>query len=102
MRRAHPAFRLNTADEVRRHLEFLNVEEPGVVAYRLKDHAGGDSWRDIVVVLNARKESTMVHVPKDRYTVVCMNGVINPKGLLTLSGSRLAVPAQSALIAYTR
>ena len=102
LRRAHPAFRLNTADEVRRHLEFLNVEEPGVVAYRLKDHAGGDSWRDIVVVLNARKESTMVHVPKDRYTVVCMNGVINPKGLLTLSGSRLAVPAQSALIAYTR
>ncbi len=100
LRRAHPAFRLGSADAVRKHLEFLDVPDSGVVAFRLKDHAGGDVWENIIVILNARKESVMVDVPNSNYTVVCMNGVIRPEGLLTLSGSHIAVPAQSALIVH--
>ena len=100
LRKAHPAFRLGQADLVRKHLEFLPVEGTNVVAYRLKEHAGGDAWKDIIVVLNARKELAKVTVPQGNYTVVCRDGQINMKGLGKIKGAELVVPAQSALIVY--
>ena len=96
----HPAFRLGDADLVRKHLEFLPVTGSNVVAYRLKENAGGDEWQDIIVVLNARKETAKVSVPEGKYTVVCKDGVINEKGMGNVSGPEISVPAQSALICY--
>ena len=100
LRKNHPAFRLGDADLVRRHLEFLPVEGTNVVAWRLKEHAGGDKWEDIVVVLNSRREPARVTVPQGNYTVVCKDGFINEGGLAKVSGTELTVPAQSALIAW--
>lgn len=100
LRKNHPAFRLGDADLVRRHLEFLPVEGTNVVAWRLKEHAGGDKWEDIVVVLNSRREPARVTVPQGSYTVVCKDGFINEGGLAKVSGTELTVSAQSALIAW--
>ena len=100
LRKNHPAFRLGSAELVRRHLEFLPVEGKNLVAWRLKEHAGGDKWEDIVVVLNSRREPARVTVPQGSYTVVCRDGFINEGGLAKVSGTELVVPAQSALIAW--
>lgn len=100
LRRNHPAFRLGDAEQVRKHLEFLPVEGTNLVAYRLKDHAGGDTWKDIIVVLNARREVASLSVPEGKYTVVCQNGVVNEKGLATIYGPSLTVAPQSAMIIY--
>lgn len=100
LRKNHPAFRLGSAELVRRHLEFLPVEGKNLVAWRLKEHAGGDRWEDIVVVLNSRREPARVAVPQGLYTVVCRDGIINEDGLAKVSGAELLVPAQSALIAW--
>lgn len=100
LRKNHPAFRLGSAELVRRHLEFLPVEGKNLVAWRLKEHAGGDRWEDIVVVLNSRREPARVAVPQGNYTIVCKDGVINEGGLAKVSGAELTVPAQSALIAW--
>lgn len=99
LRKNHPAFRLGTADKVRRHLEFLPVQD-NLVAFRLKDNAGGDAWKNIIVVLNSAKEARTVAVPEGSYTVVCRDGVINESGLGIVSGSEVNVPAQSALIIH--
>lgn len=101
LRRHHPAFRLGKADKVRAALEFLPVQ-PCLVGFRLKDHAGGDAWGNIIVILNANREEKEVSVPKGTYTVVCENGVIDESGLRTvnLEGDALTVPAQSALILH--
>lgn len=99
MRKNHPAFRLGDADKVRRHLEFL----PGgdnLVAFRLKDNAGGDTWNNIIVILNSAKQARTVAVPAGKYTVVCRDGVINEAGLGTVEGPQVEVPAQSAVIMY--
>ena len=64
LRKAHPAFRLGDAELVRKHMEFLDTED-GVVAYRLKDHAGGDSAEDIVVVLNANRKPVTIELPTE-------------------------------------
>ena len=100
LRRNHPAFRLGSAELVRRHLEFLPVEGKNLVAWRLKEHAGGDKWEDVVVVLNSRREPARVAVPQGNYTIVCKDGAINEGGLAKVSGAELTVPAQSALIAW--
>ena len=97
LRQHHPAFRLGNADLVRKHLEFLDAPE-GTVAYRLKNYAGRDDWRDIIVILNANKADTEVAIPEGNYTIVCCDGVINEQGLGTLKGSKALVDAQSALI----
>lgn len=100
LRKAHPAFRMGNADLVRKHLEFLPVAGSNLIAYRLKEHANGDAWQDIIVVLNGRAEPAKLTVPEGKYTVVCRDGLIDDRGLGTLYGPEVNVPAQSALIIY--
>ena len=97
LRLAHPAFRLGDAELVRKHLEFLPTQDC-LVAFRLKNHAGGDDWNDIYVALNANKHPLDITVPDGNYTIVCHDGQIDPAGLGTVSGKSIEVPAQSALI----
>ena len=99
LRKNHPAFRLGSADLVRKHLEFLDMPK-GVVAFRLKNYAGRDDWRDIIVVLNANKADVEVSIPKGCYTIVCCDGQINEQGLGTIKGDKAVVDQQSALIIH--
>ena len=99
LRQHHPAFRLGSADLVRKHLEFLKMPKQ-IVAYRLKHYAGRDDWRNIIVILNAGKADTEVTIPEGNYTIVCCDGVINENGLGTIKGTKAIVDAQSALILH--
>lgn len=112
LRKAHPAFRLGDAELVRRHLEFIDVTMDNaardgeqvapdcVVAFRLKDNAGGDEWNDIVVAFNANRQAVTMQLPtENRYIAVVMNGKVDPQGLGAFSG-KLRIPAQSAVILH--
>ncbi len=99
LRKHHPAFRLGSADLVRKHLAFLKSPK-GVVAYRLKNYAGRDDWRDIIVILNANRQAAEVAIPNGTYTVVCKDGVINEQSTDVLKGNRATVSPQSAMILH--
>ena len=99
LRKHHPAFRLGSADLVRKHLEFLDAPK-GTVAFRLKNYAGRDDWRDIIVILNANKTATEVSIPAGRYVIVCQNGAINEQGMGETTGNKVSVTPQSALIIH--
>ena len=99
MRHSHPAFRMGSADEVRRHLEFLDAPD-GVVAYRLKDNAGGDSWKNIIVVLNSQKTPQTVTVPEGSYTMVVAGGKVDLGGIGLVGGKTVTVAPQSALVVH--
>lgn len=100
LRKSHPAFRMGDAEMVRRHLEFLPVEGQNLIAFRLKDHANGDSWEDIIVAFNSRMTPARLEVPVGKYTVVCKDGVIDVRGLGMQTGPEIIIPGQSALILY--
>ena len=87
------------ADLVRKHLEFLDTPA-GTVAYRLKNYAGRDDWRDIIVILNANKSDVEVAIPNGDYTIVCSDGCINEEGMGILQGEKAVVSPQSALILH--
>ena len=99
LRKNHPAFRLGSAELVRQHLEFLESADC-LVAFRLKDHAGGDQWPNIIVVLNGNRQAQYVNIPEGRYTVVCCDGQIDESGLGEANTKRLLVPDQSAFILH--
>lgn len=99
LRKQHPAFRMGSAEEIRKHLNFLNAPA-GVVAYQLKDNAGGDSWKNIIVVLNSQKTPQTITVPENTYTMVLANGKVDANGIGLLSGNTLTVAPQSALIVH--
>ena len=99
MRKNHQAFRLGSASLVRENLEFLDMPEK-IVAYRVNGAAVNDSWRNIIVILNASRADTEVNIPEGNYTIVCCDGVINENGLGNLQGSKVIVDAQSALIIH--
>ena len=99
LRKNHPAFRLGNADLVRKHLEFLDTPVK-TLAFRLKNYAGRDDWRNIIVIFNAGNTDTEVTIPDGNYTIVCCDGQINEQGLGTIKGSKAIVDAQSALIIH--
>ena len=99
MRKAHPAFRLGSAELVRKHLEFLPTQDC-LVAFRLKNHAGGDKWNTIYVVLNGSTNLQSVNIPKGKYTIVANNGVINEAGIGEMEGGEVMIDAQTALILH--
>lgn len=99
LRKQHPAFHMGSADEVRKHLVFLDAPA-GVVAYQLKDNAGGDSWKNIIVILNSQKTPQTVNVPDGSYTMVVANGKVNAGGIGLVSGKTVTVAPQSALIVH--
>lgn len=102
LRKNHPAFRLANADAVRNHLEFIATDDC-LVAFRLKNLEGIDSWKDIIVILNANKEAKLVNVPEGEYTVACCNGVINEEGIgMPFEGKEVLADEQSALILYRK
>ena len=99
LRAHHPAFRLGKTALVQKHLEFLDTDDT-VVAFRLKDNAGGDVWQNIIVILNAGTEVQTVSIPEGRYTIVCRDRQIDEQGLGEVSGDRVEVAPQSALIIH--
>lgn len=100
LRKSHPAFRMGDAEMVRKHLEFLPVDGSNLIAFRLKDNANGDKWKDIIVAYNSRNAAAKLTVPQGKYTIVCRDGNIDSRGMGTVNGPEVSIPAQSALIMY--
>ncbi len=99
LRRDHPAFRLGNAQAVREHLEFL-PSPPCTVAFRLKNHAGGDKWNTIVVVLNGSRQPQTVALPEASYESICEQGAFNLNGINHFTGNSVTVQPQSATILH--
>lgn len=101
LRKAHPAFRLTTAEEIAKHLRFDDIDpakQPNLISYSLTDHAGGDVWKEIKVVFNGADHAQSVNLPKGKWTVIAADGKINPDGMGSMKGGKTAVAPYSALI----
>ncbi|WP_438449008.1 type I pullulanase [Gorillibacterium sp. sgz5001074] len=62
LRRKHPAFRMRTAEQIRRHLVFEGAPS-ACVAYTLRNHANGDPAKHLFVVHNGNHHPIQVHIP---------------------------------------
>ncbi len=102
IRKAHPAFRLSTAAQVKSNLTFLTTGA-SVIAYKLNGSAVGDKWSTIIVVHNSSKLTQSVTVPgvKSTWKVVVQGDKAGVSTLATLkSVSKISVPAKSTMVIY--
>ncbi len=100
LRKAHPAFRMGDAKRIRRHLHFLPVSQSNVIAYEITDHANGDEWNRIVVILNGQGCDAFVDIPQGTYTAVLRDGMANLDGLGRYAGGTLRVSPFSAMVLW--
>ena len=98
LRRAHPAFRMTTAEDIARNIVFDNEKRPNVISYSIKNNAGGDSFNEIKLVFNGQEAPIEVKIPHGDWTVIARDGQLNADGLDTTRGGKMTVPATSALI----
>jgi pullulanase len=80
LRRNHPAFRMPDADLIRKNLRFFGKYQPGTISYELANHANGDSWKRIIVLLNGNNYSVEMEIPSENWLIVAQNGEIFPTG----------------------
>lgn len=101
LRKAHPAFRMTSAEQIAKHLVFDKIDSkktPNLISYTLKDNANGDEWKEIKVIFNGSDESRMVKLPKGNWETVARDGRIDPEGRLGTVSGTVTVEPRSAMI----
>lgn len=98
LRKAHPAFRMTTAEQVAKHIIFDKVEGDNLISYSIVDNANGDAWKEIKLVFNGSAESREIKIKKGEWTIIAQDGKINANGMGSTKGGKLTVAPCSALI----
>ncbi len=97
LRKKHPAFRMPSAAMIQQHLKFIPTGDSLMVAYQLVDHANGDVWKDILVVLNGNTSAKEVLLPEGTWILISDGLNVKEKGLARAL-SKTTISATSAFI----
>ncbi len=100
LRKKHPAFKMPTTQSIQQHLKFMNKLPKSMVAYTISENANGDRWKEILVVFNGNTIAKKLSIPKGSWTAVVKDGMVSEKGLGTVKGGQVEIPASSALILH--
>ncbi|NLJ86454.1 MAG: type I pullulanase [Firmicutes bacterium] len=98
LRKCHPAFRMVTAAQIQRHLRFLPVPDSHMIAYILRENANDDSWKNIVVIFNAKATSKEMELPEEDWVVVVDKHRAGIIMLDQIEGQRVIVPPRTSLV----
>jgi len=101
IRKAHPAFRLGSTEEIQRHLVFLSPPHQGVVGFMLKKYAGGDTAKEVLVYFNGQPCEKQIYIPQGKWTILADRDKADPQGIGTLKEGKYNLPGRSALICIT-
>jgi pullulanase len=96
IRKAHPAFRMDSASKVRNNLKFLSDEE--VISYTLNGSAVGDSWKQILVIHNSGKDQTL-SLPTGSWKIAVEGQRASTRSIGSVSGS-VVVEAKTTTVLY--
>jgi len=100
LRKAHPAFRMDTKDDIERNLTVLQSSGQ-VVAYALNGAAAGDSWGSLVVAYNGSAESVTVPLPTAApWTQVVNDRQAGVAPLASVEGGALTLPPLSMAVLH--
>lgn len=101
LRKAHPAFRMTSAEEIAKHLVFDKIDSdktPNLISYTLKDNANGDTWKDIKVIFNGSDEERVVKLPKGEWHAAIKDGQIDTEAGIGIFKGNVTIAPRSAMI----
>lgn len=92
IRRTHPAFRMQSAQQIANHLRFENNQPAGIIAYTINGAAVGDTWKKIWVAYNGSQTSQTLTLPKGSWKIgLSGKGSSKMVNNFTLSGSSAVI-----------
>ena len=92
IRRAHPAFRMQTAAQIATHINFENSQPAGIIAYTINGAAVGDTWKKIWVAYNGSLSPQTLTLPRGTWKVgLSSNGSSKLDDNFTLAGSSAVI-----------
>lgn len=97
LRKRHPAFSMSNAENVTKNLNFQLVED-GLISFTLENNANNDSWEEILIIYNAKKESYRYPLP-DTHKLAVLKDDFDFDGSKIIK-DYIDVPPISMLIAF--
>ena len=96
-RKAHPALRLTTAEEVTKYITKLETPNSNLLAFHIDGEADQDASNGIVVIFNPGKEAATVTLPEGHWNVYVNGEQAGTNALGTVHDS-VTVDAISAMV----
>ncbi|SFN66852.1 pullulanase [Proteiniclasticum ruminis] len=96
-RKEHPAFRMAEAEMVRANLSFLEMPDRNMVGYKIEGEAVGDSFSEILVLMNANAEVRNYALPEGTYEVY-VDGENAGTEVLRTEKEEVEVPGRTLLV----
>jgi pullulanase len=101
LRKNHPAFRMPSTKMIQNNLSFSDLGLPGLIVYQINNNANGDSWKNILVVLNGNASSQKITMPTGHWTQVADGNSVNESGIKKADSSTANIEATSANVFYS-
>lgn len=98
LRKNHPAFRMTTTEMLQEHLQFLDTEGDNFIAYTINGNANGDSWSNILILLNGALDPQPFTLPEGNWTPVLNENGYGEEGHGSSFNGTINIPASTALI----
>lgn len=100
LRKAHPAFKMNTKAAIEQNLQVFKSDN-NIVAFELKNFANNDTWKNIVVIYNANQVAKEVTLPASNdWNVVVDEKSAGTETLRTITGDKASVAPLSMMVLY--
>ena len=90
LRKMHPAFRMPSAQMLNSHLSFLETKS-SLIGYQLKEHANGDSWKNIRVYYNGSKTAAKIPT-KGEWQLAVEGEKVDLNGIRSVTDQVMAPP----------
>jgi pullulanase len=100
LRKDHPAFRMPSTKMIQDHLQFIEINDPSVIAYQITGNANGDKWNTILVILNGSATSKSVTIPAGNWTLVGNGNEVNQSGIKKINTTSIDVAGTAAYVLY--
>jgi pullulanase len=98
LRKAHPAFRMTTTEQVKSNLKFSNSPD-GTIVYTLNGAAVKDKAATIVVIHNANVAEQSISLPKSgSWSVLVDNGKAGVSVIRKVTGDTLKVAGRTTVV----
>lgn len=99
LRKKYPAFRMTSAEQIKKHIAFMNTPK-NVVAYSIKGNGNKNEY--FTVVHNANREAVEITLPsKGPWRVLVDGKQSGSKPLYVVHDNKIKVPALSSLVLKT-
>lgn len=98
LRENHPAFRIPSAELIRKSLNFCTQYKIGVVSYCIDGGAVNDKWGKIILIFNANAGEVSIPLPEGSYQLMADGSEISENGLGKFVSEQVSVPGISMVI----